>query len=85
MADKKTQWYPKQSPHRRNRDREVRDLYNKLGKKFKYHIVLQFFQQNYFIQEGAILTTLRQVDNEPVDLSIASIQYKTAIDPTFNL
>jgi len=85
MTETKKQWYPMQSPYKRNRAREVRDLYNKLGKKFRYHIVLQFFKQNYFIQEGAILTILRQVDDEPVDLNMASIQYKTAIDPTFNL
>jgi hypothetical protein len=63
----------------------VRDLYNKLRVKFRYNIVLQFFEQNYFIQEPGIMLVLRQADREPVDMATASIQYKTAMEPTFNL
>ena len=87
MAKKKPLYYPPKrlSPFMPNRNREIRDLYNKLRKSYKYSLVLDFFAQNYCIQEGQLMTVLRRTDKEPVDLKKASVAYQIAIKDDFNL
>lgn len=67
------------------RNREVRDLYNRLRPKFTEAYVTEFFMHNYFMNESATKSALVNSDKEPVDLATASIQYKTAIKEDFNL
>lgn len=68
-----------------HRDREVRDLYQKLMKKFRYDVVLQFLERNYFIQEGTLMHIMRRVDSNPVDMDRATIIYKVAMADNFSL
>jgi hypothetical protein len=67
------------------RNREVRDLFNKLCDKNTRPYVLEFFMLNYFMNENAIYHALRTVDRAPVDPARASIQYLTAINEKFKL
>ena len=85
MARKKPPQRPQKRPSLTNRNREVRDLYNKLCKTYKYWLVVQFISQNYRIQESHIMSVIRDSDNDPVDLSKASVTYLAAIKEDFNL
>lgn len=67
------------------RNREVRDLFNRLCERHTRPYVLGFFATNYFMNETAIYHALRQVDKEPVDMEQASIQYREAIKESFRL
>ncbi len=70
---------------RANKAREIRDLYNKLMKKYNYYKVLDWFELNYFVQEQTLMQMIKRSDNLPVDLPKASINYLTAINPDFHL
>lgn len=87
MAKNKTLYYPpkRHSPFMPNRNREIRDLYNKLCKTYKYYLVVKFISKNYCIGEGQIMVILRVTDKEPVDMEKASVIYQVAISDTFNL
>jgi hypothetical protein len=67
------------------KDREVRDLYNALNKKYKYHVVLKWFAENYFLDEFTLMGIIRRCDTVPVDLNKASINYKVAIKPDYHI
>lgn len=67
------------------RDREVRDLYNKLRKTYVSDRVDEFFAMNYFMSKSAVEQALRRCDRKEVDLDTASIQYLTAIKEDFKL
>lgn len=67
------------------RAREVRDLYNKLRKKYRPAVVEKFFRENYFIQPRTVEVFIKESDSKPVDLESASLIYKTAIQETFYL
>ena len=70
---------------RQNRHREVRDVYNKLRKKYKLEVVYQCFRENYFLQPNAVDQIIMKVDKAPVDCEKASIQYKTIMGEGFYL
>lgn len=80
---KKTEKNPE--PQARARDREVRDLFNILMKKYRPEFVFQFFSENYFIGKAAVYQILKRSDKQPVCIDTASIQYLTAIKEDFNL
>lgn len=67
------------------REREVRDLFNRLMGKYRSDYVFDFFHQNYFITQSGVYEILKRTDKVPVDITTASIQYKTAIKEDFNL
>lgn len=67
------------------KDREVRDLYNVLMKKYRSPLVHEFFERHYFIQESHLMQIISRVDKKPIDLEKASHQYLAAITPGFNL
>ena len=66
---------------RKARSREVRDLYNKLRKKYNSAIIDEFFRQNYFLQPRTVEIMIRESDNEPV--TNPSLIYRQAMDETF--
>lgn len=67
------------------RAREIRDLYNKLRRKYRPQVVAQFFQENYFLQMSTVEQIIRESDSQSVDTETASIIYKTAIQDNFHL
>lgn len=67
------------------RMREVRDLNDKLRTRFVAWRVEKFFLENYFIQPGTIDYYVRLSDHQEVDITTASIIYRTAMQPDFNL
>jgi hypothetical protein len=83
MADQLPLW--PHSPHKLQRDREIRDIYNRLMPRYRYHIILTFIERNYWVREGSVMQILRRVDAEPVDPERASIAYNTAMGPDFHL
>jgi hypothetical protein len=72
-------------PNTLNRHREIRDVYNKLRKKYALPVVYTFFKENYFMQPSSVDQTITYVDKEPVNLETASIIYKTVMRDDFHL
>lgn len=70
---------------RQRRSREIRDLYNKLKKKYVYTLVLDFFERNYFIQEHTLMEVVKRADKKPVDMENASIIYTQAMRDNYNI
>lgn len=70
---------------RLNKHREIRDVYNKLRRKYKLEIVYQFFRQNYFLQPNSIDHIIANIDREPVSSEQASIAYNIAMNSDFHL
>ena len=54
-------------PNTLRRWREVRDVYNKLRRKYRSDTVIEFIRTNYFMDQGSIHAALQQVDNDPVE------------------
>lgn len=52
--------------NKQRRNREVRDIHNKLRKKYTSETVMTFIEANYFIGEQQVYEIIRQVDTEPV-------------------
>lgn len=67
------------------RAREIRDLYNKLRKKYRPAIVDKFFRDNYFIQPRTVEIFVKESDDRDVDPDNASIIYITAMQDNFKL
>lgn len=67
------------------RKREIRDLYNRLRKKYRPQVVDKFFRDNYFLQPRTVEMFVKDSDNHPVDVDNASLIYKTAIKENFYL
>jgi len=67
------------------RAREIRDIFNKLRKKYNPPIVHHFFLQNYFIGTTQLYYIIRLSDSEPVDIINASITYHHAMKDEFHL
>lgn len=67
------------------RAREIRDLYNKLRRKYRPDVVDQFFRDNYFIQPRTVEIFVKESDSQTVNAEAASIIYRTAIQENFNL
>jgi hypothetical protein len=65
--------------------REVRDVFNNLRRKYNYPLVIDFIHRNYFIQEVGILSAIQRADTQPVNPERASMVWKEASQPTFNL
>lgn len=65
------------------RDREVRDVFNKLKKTYNSEVVELFFERHYFLQRPTVYSIVRNSDNEPV--TAGSITYTTVMDPNFKL
>ncbi len=76
---------PTARPNTMNRHREIRDVYNKLRKKYTLTVVYAFFKENYFIQPSSVDHFITYVDKEPVNLETASIIYKTVMRDDFHL
>ena len=67
------------------RKREVRDVFNKLRKKYNLQTVYECIRVNYHLQPGGVDWVLSVIDKEPVDLTAASIQYQTIMREDFHL
>lgn len=48
------------------KDREVREVFRKLRKKYNSEVVRGFIRRNYFIHDDTLYNILKRVDNEPV-------------------
>lgn len=70
---------------RKHREREIRDIYSKLMNRYRYPLVLKFFDRNYFIQEGTIMQIMKRVDNKAVDMERVSLIYLHVMREDFNL
>jgi len=68
-----------------NKHREVRDIFNKIRKKYQLQVVYKFFYQNYFLRHGVIDYIMCFVDKEPVNVDNASITYKAVMKDDFYL
>ena len=67
------------------RNREIRDLFNQLSKKYKSAVVIGFITRNYFVRKTNIYNIISQVDNEPVDETSCSMAYKHVMNEGFNI
>lgn len=67
------------------RDREIRDIFKQLGKKYRYNIVIGVITQHYFITEPGIQHLLSRVDDKEVKKARASAQYKTLMNSNFKV
>jgi hypothetical protein len=65
------------------RNREVRDIYTKLRKKYTADIIMAFIETNYHISKPHVYSIMQQVDNEKV--SNPSLIYLTAMRDDFYL
>jgi hypothetical protein len=69
---------------REQRDREIRDVYKQLAKKYRYNVVIEVITQHYFILEPGIQHIMARVDDEPVGHR-PSAAYKTLMNSNFRL
>jgi hypothetical protein len=76
---------PEAAASRVARAREVRDLYDKLRRKYRQSVVEKFFRDNYFIQPRTVEVIIRESDDKPVDTEVASIIYRIAMQDNFHL
>lgn len=67
----------------KRRDREIRDVYNKLRAKYTASAVKDFIETNYFVGSEALYKILSRVDKGKVQRP--SMLYTTAMDPEFKL
>lgn len=65
------------------RDREVRDVFNKLRAKYRNDCVLDFISRNYFMTNMTVYNSVQRVDKLPV--TEPSIIYKTVMSDDFKL
>ena len=63
--------------------REVRDIVNRLRKKYRADVVYEFIKKNYFIDPSGVNQVLAEVDNEKV--TDASMIHQAAMRDDFNL
>lgn len=76
---------PEAKATRRMRHREVRDVVNKLRKKYRKNLVDKFMLENYFLQPNSVTDILVGCDDKPVDPDTASLQYKAVMMNNINL
>lgn len=82
---KRTGYKPLYWITKKQRHREVRDVYNKLRKKYILEKVYECLRTNYHLQSEGVDWVINVVDKEPVDLTVASIQYQTIMREDFHL
>lgn len=80
---KRSGFKPQFFESKRQKHREVRDVYNKLRKKYKLEVVYDCLRRNYFLQNEGVDYVINVVDKEPVDLTKASEQYKILMREDF--
>lgn len=68
-----------------NKHREVRDVFNKLRKKYKLEVVYDFFRKHYFLQPEGVDRIITHVDKEPINEEYQSLQYRQAMNENFYL
>lgn len=83
MAKQKREYTTLRQQTRQNKHREVRDVYNKLRKRYKLEVVYNFFRINYWLQERGVDFIINQVDDKPVDPAQASTVYSTVMKDDF--
>ena len=66
---------------RKKRVREVRDLYNKLRRRYNTDTIDEFFRTHYFLQPRTVEAMLRECDTLPV--SNPSLIYQQAMRDDF--
>jgi len=76
---------PKSIATRAHADREVRDIYNKLMKRYRTDLVMDFFDRNYYIQDDTVNRIIQRVDKDKIDTTRLSIQYQAVMMETFHL
>lgn len=71
---------------RKMREREIRDIYNFLYKTYRSPRIIDFIRENYFFaHQSSVWGMIKRSDNLPVDMSKASIIYKTVFSDGFHL
>lgn len=65
------------------RDREIRDVFNKLKKTYSNAIVQDFFERHYFLSMNRVYAIVSSSDDEPV--TTPSIIHSTVMDPNFKI
>lgn len=80
---KRSGFGPQYFESKKQKHREVRDVYNKLRKKYKLEVVYACIRANYFLQPEGVDYVINTVDKEPVDLTQASQQYRVIMTETF--
>ena len=83
MAKKKLEYTTLRQQTRLNKPREVRDVYNKLRKRYKLEVVYNFFRINYWLQAAGVDFIINKVDDKPVDPAQASTVYNTVMKDDF--
>ncbi len=82
---KKSKLTPLTIATRNQKWREVRDVFNKLRKKYQLEVVYTFFRQHYHIQPSTVDHIICHIDREPVDATTSSLVYNTVMQDTFYL
>jgi hypothetical protein len=54
------------TPNWIRKEREVRDIFNHLSKKYKTDVIFPFIERNYFVTFSRLYRMIRQCDKEPV-------------------
>ena len=72
-------------PHsnKTRRNREVRDIVNKLRRKYKSEMVMTFIESNYFIDQVRVYAIMSEVDAKAVESP--SLIYTTVMNDDFHL
>lgn len=83
MAKKKRRHSPITHETHKRKHREVRDVYNKLRKRYKLEVVYEFFRTNYWLQPMGVDYIINRVDGEAVEPDKSSITYKTVMKEDF--
>jgi hypothetical protein len=67
------------------RNREVRDLYKHLMKRYRSHLVHAFFNREYHISPELVNHIIASCDKVPVDAKHASAAYKAGMKENYQL